>query len=74
MSNQRGDLPWTPAEDAALLTFVPKFRTQLELPASVVARQLGIEVAGRLVRQQNRRFVHHRARDTDALLLAAGKR
>ena len=42
MSNQRGDLPWTPAEDAALLTFVPKFRTQLELPASVVARQLGM--------------------------------
>ena len=34
-------------------------------------RGLGVEVAGRLVGQQQRRVVHERARDRDALLLAA---
>ena len=33
----------------------------------------GIEVAGRLVRQQDRRIVHQRAGDGDALPLTAGK-
>ena len=33
-------------------------------------RQLGIEVAGRLVRDQHRRLAHDGARDADALLLA----
>ena len=36
-------------------------------------RRLGIEVAGRLVGQQQRRVVDERARDRDALLLAAGE-
>ena len=36
-------------------------------------RGLGIEVAGRLVGQQQRRVVDERARDRDALLLAAGE-
>ena len=36
-------------------------------------RGLGVEVAGGLVGQQQRRVVHERARDRDALLLAAGQ-
>ena len=36
-------------------------------------RRLGIEVAGRLVGQQQRRVVDERARHRDALLLAAGE-
>ena len=35
--------------------------------------RLGVEVAGRLVGQQQRRVVDERARDRDALLLAAGE-
>ncbi len=35
---------------------------------------LGIEVAGRLIREQNRRIICQRARDRDALLLSAGNR
>src|SRR5688572_13781596 len=38
-----------------------------------VERELRIEVAGGFVREQQRRFAHERARDRDALLLAAGK-
>ena len=44
----------------------------VEQPHDVDAR-LGIEVAGRLVGQQQRRMVDERARDRDALLLAAGE-
>ena len=35
--------------------------------------RLAVEIAGRFVRQQKRRPVHERARNGDALLLAAGK-
>jgi hypothetical protein len=38
-----------------------------------LAAGLGIEVAGRLVGQKNGRIGHDRARDGDALLLAAGQ-
>src|ERR1700694_3013 len=37
------------------------------------ARRLRIEVAGRLVAQQNERIIHKRARDRGALLLATGQ-
>ena len=36
--------------------------------------QLGVEIAQRLVEQQHLRLEHQRARDRDALLLAAGQR
>ena len=36
--------------------------------------ELGIEIAGGLVRHQQRRLRHHGPRDADALLLTAGKR
>ena len=32
-----------------------------------------VEISGRLIRQDQRRMVHERARDRDALLLAAGE-
>src|SRR5581483_8043393 len=38
-----------------------------------IHRQLRVEVAGRLVGQQQRRLGHHRAGNADALLLAAGQ-
>ncbi len=34
------------------------------------AREIGIEVAGGLIRDEQRRLAHHRTRDTDALLFA----
>ena len=44
----------------------------LELGAHALA-QLGIEIGQRLVEQQDRRLDHQRARERDALLLAAGE-
>jgi hypothetical protein len=38
-----------------------------------VERGLGVEIAGRLIGQHDRRIVHQRARDGYALLLAAGE-
>ena len=67
MTNQRGDLPWSPAEDAALLAFVSKFRSWFDCPASVVARKMSAKfpqrrftrdsVSGRLrrIRRWNRK-------------------
>jgi len=40
MSNQRGDAPWSPEEDVALLEFTPRFCARLDRPASEVARAL----------------------------------
>lgn len=47
MSNQRGDLPWSPEEDAVLLEFVPKFRTWFAEPVSVVARKMSARFPSR---------------------------
>ena len=46
---------------------------QLAQPGARFLAQLGVEVRQRLVEQDDRRVVDQRARDRDALLLAAGK-
>ena len=40
----------------------------------ICSAQLGVEIGQRLVEQQHLRLEHQRARDRDALLLAAGQR
>ena len=45
----------------------------LDTPTSGSYLLDGIEVAGGFVREEDRRLVHQRARDRDALLLSAGK-
>ena len=49
----------------------PHLQDQLAQPGARLLAQLGVEVGQRLVHQDHRRVVDQRARDRDALLLAA---
>ena len=55
-------------DDQGHIELAIKFMKQL----MDLIRGMRVEIAGRLVRQHQARALHHRPRDRDALLLAAG--
>ena len=68
----RSAAPWPPRSWVTRTTARPSSAASRSR-ASTAAPGLGVEVAGRLVGEQERRVVDERARDGEALLLAAGE-
>ena len=64
----RGDVPLVRDENDGVAALVKVLEQRHDFFAG-----FGIEIAGRFVRQNDRRIVHQRAGDGDALALAAGK-